>query len=59
MNDICIFCSHDILVIRHVDTEVYQVVCPACGMCGPYGKCRHEAKEKYRNARLDNSEKNS
>jgi hypothetical protein len=43
----CIFCCEKNLVIRHVDTCVWQVVCTNCGGAGPYGECRHSARHRY------------
>ena len=43
----CIFCNEQTLILRHIDTKVYQVVCVSCGACGPYGTCHYEAKSKY------------
>jgi hypothetical protein len=50
----CIFCDYTPLVIRHVDTECYQVVCVGCGATGPMGKCTHDAKEMYEEGRTAN-----
>ena len=44
----CVFCSEQTLIVRHIDTKVYQVVCVSCGAAGPYGSCPYEAKEKYK-----------
>jgi transcription elongation factor Elf1 len=47
LEELCIFCHSQMLVLRHVDDKVYQIVCVDCGACGPYGECTHEARKKY------------
>lgn len=43
----CIFCGDKTLVMRHVDTRIYQVCCVSCGMRGPYGEHPVVARAKY------------
>lgn len=49
----CIFCGEKTLVIRHVDTMVWCLVCVSCGARGPIGACNHEAKNKYKVSNSD------
>lgn len=50
---ICLFCGEQTLIVRHIDTKVYQVVCVSCGGAGPQACCHHEAKIKYQIVYLD------